>query len=116
MVANNIVQNTSGAAIVDVGQGTKIEGNIVFPMGAMATAGVMEGSKMMDPMLIKVDGVFRLSTGSPAIDAALGSYAYVMDDMDGHPRMKPDVGADELATGMITRRALTEADVGPNAP
>ena len=36
VVANNIVQNTSGAAIVDVGQGTKIEGNIVFPMGAMA--------------------------------------------------------------------------------
>ena len=67
-------------------------------------------------MLAKVDGVFRLSMGSPAIDAALGSYAYVMDDMDGHARIKADVGADELATGMITRRALVDADVGPNAP
>ena len=74
VVANNIVQNSSGAAIVNVGQGTKIEGNIVFPMGAGATAGVMAGSRMIDPKLMQVDGVFRISMGSPAIDAALGAY------------------------------------------
>jgi poly(beta-D-mannuronate) lyase len=76
----------------------------------------MTGVKVMNPMLAKIDGVFRISMGSPAIDAAVGSYDYVMDDMDGHPRDKVDVGADELASGMITRRALVEADVGPNAP
>jgi poly(beta-D-mannuronate) lyase len=78
--------------------------------------GVMTGVMMVNPMLTKIDGAFRLSMGSPAIDAALGSYPYVMDDMDGQPRMKADVGADEMAPGMITRRALTEADVGPAAP
>jgi poly(beta-D-mannuronate) lyase len=116
VIANNIVQNSSGAAIVNVGQGTKIEGNIVFPMGAGATVGVMEGSQMIDPKLMQMDGVFRISAGSPAIDAALGAYTYVMDDMDGHPRAKADIGADEMAPGMVTRRPLVEADVGPNAP
>jgi hypothetical protein len=114
-VANNIVVNASGAGIVDVGMGTKVENNIVFPMGG-GTVGVMNGVKMIDPMLVKMDGVFRLMPGSPAIDAALGNYDYVKDDMDGHPRDKADIGADELAPGVITRRALTEADVGPNAP
>jgi hypothetical protein len=98
-----------------MGQGTKLEGNIVNPIEA-GTPGTMIGVKVTNPMLAKIDGVFRLSTGSAAIDAAVGSYAYVVDDMDGHPRDKVDVGADELATGMITRRALVEADVGPNAP
>jgi hypothetical protein len=28
----------------------------------------------------------------------------------------PDVGADELSDAMISRRPLTPADVGPNAP
>jgi hypothetical protein len=116
VVANNIVVNASGAGIVDVGMGTKIENNIVFPMGGGATIGVMTGVQMIDPMLMKMDGVFRLTAGSPAIDAAMGNYAYVMDDMDGHARNKPDIGADELAPGIITRRPLTEADVGPNAP
>jgi hypothetical protein len=115
VVANNIVQNSGGEAITNVGQNTKIEGNIVNPVeGAMP--GVMMGSQVVNPMLVKLDGAFRLSAGSPAIDAAVGSYTYVMDDMDGHPRAKSDVGADELATGVIIRRALTEADVGPNAP
>jgi poly(beta-D-mannuronate) lyase len=54
--------------------------------------------------------------GSPAIDSAVGTYEYVTDDMDGHMRAKADVGADELGPGMITRRPLVEADVGPNAP
>jgi hypothetical protein len=115
VVANNIVVNTSGAAIVDVGEGTRIENNIIFPrMGA--TAGVMTGSRVIDPMLTMMDGVFRIGMGSPAIDAALTTYDYVMDDMDGQPRTKPDIGADELAPGMMTRRPLVEADVGPDAP
>jgi hypothetical protein len=113
VIANNIVVNPSGAAYVNVGQNTKVEGNIFN--GGMG--GLTEGVKMMDPMLMKVDGVFRLSSGSPAIDASVGNYAYVVDDMDGQMRTKPDLGADELVMGgVITRRPLTEADVGVNAP
>ena len=115
VVANNLVQNTTGAAIADMGQGTKLEGNIINPVEA-GMPGTMTGVTMVNPMLAKVDGVFRLSMGSPAIDAAVGNYDYVTDDMDGHPRNKVDVGADEVASGMITRRPLVDADVGPNAP
>ncbi len=116
VVANNIVQNGIGPAIIDLGQGTRIEGNIVNPIGAMTTPGVMQGVRVVDPMLMKVDGVFRLSIGSPAVDAAIGQFDYVVDDMDGHARAKADVGADELAPGVVTRRPLTQADVGPDAP
>jgi poly(beta-D-mannuronate) lyase len=116
VVANNIVQNSLGGAITDVGDKTKIEGNIVNPVEG-GTVGVTMGAKMVNPMLVKMDGVFRLGMGSPAIDAAVGSYGYVMDDMDGQPRNAADVGADELvAGGNITRRPLGEADVGPNSP
>jgi poly(beta-D-mannuronate) lyase len=113
VVANNIVVNPSGAAYVDVGQNTKVEGNVFS--GGMG--GLTAGVQMMDPMLVKVDGIFRLGPGSPAIDAAVGTYDYVTDDMDGQPRTKTDLGADELVMGgVITRRALTEADVGLDAP
>ena len=114
VVANNVVQHASGEGIANLGTGTKLEGNIVHAMGGMQT--LTSGVRLVDPMLAKMDGVFRPLAGSPLIDAAVGGYAYVMDDMDGHPRAKPDVGADEVAPGVITRRALTEADVGVNAP
>jgi hypothetical protein len=42
--------------------------------------------------------------------------AYVTDDMDGQPRAKNDVGADEMIPGLVMRRPLTEADVGPASP
>jgi poly(beta-D-mannuronate) lyase len=40
----------------------------------------------------------------------------VTDDMDGQPRIKADVGADELAPGPTIRQPLTATDVGPDAP
>ncbi|HXU80017.1 MAG TPA: polysaccharide lyase 6 family protein [Polyangia bacterium] len=110
VVANNLVQNPSGAGIVETsGVGTVYEGNI-------SSAGAGPGTKIADPKLVKTNGAFRLVAGSPAIDGAVGSYPYVTDDMDGQPRAKPDVGADELATGPLLRHPLTEADVGPDAP
>jgi hypothetical protein len=116
VVANNIVQNTTGAAITDTGEGTKIEGNILFPMGG-GTPGVAAGNRVIDPMLTKVNAVFRPAPGSPVIDSALDGYPYVMEDIDGHPRVKPDVGADELSDAPMTHPGpLTAPDVGPNAP
>ena len=41
---------------------------------------------------------------------------YVTDDIAGHPRAKPDIGAQQFSTEMALRRPLTAADVGPNAP
>ena len=114
VVANNLVQNTSAAAIADGGEGTRFEGNIIFPMG-MAMPGVAS-SMMADPKLVRVGDMWKLGPGSPAIDAAVGMYPFVTEDMEGQPRMKNDVGADELSTAPGIARPLTEADVGPNAP
>jgi hypothetical protein len=111
VVANNLVQNPSGGAgiIATRGENVTYEGNI-------SSAGAGPGTKVADPKLVKMDGLFRIAEGSPAIDAAVGNYAYVTDDLDGQPRAKSDVGADELATSAVMRHALTEADVGPDAP
>jgi len=52
---------------------------------------------------------------SPAIDAAAGSFLFVTDDIDGQPRSKPDLGAQERADG-AGKDPLTAPDVGPDAP
>jgi hypothetical protein len=111
VAANNLIQNPMGDAITHAaGEGTRFEGNL-----ASANPGVTMGTRVADPMLVKMEGAFRVAAGSPAIDSAAGAYDYVTEDLDGQPRSKNDVGADELAPGPL-RRPLTEADVGPDAP
>lgn len=62
------------------------------------------------------NGLLRLSSGSPAIDASVGTYSYVTRDFDPQPRAgKPDVGADEYNSSAV-RKPLTKADVGVSAP
>ncbi len=91
------------------------EGNILFN----ATPGIIpsSGFTMVNPQLsADASGVFHISSTSPAINASVGSFPYVIDDMDGQLRSStPDVGADEFSTAPVTRHALTPADVGPNA-
>jgi hypothetical protein len=72
--------------------------------------------RKIDPMLAPSGDVFRLRAGSPAIDAADPSFAFVTDDFEGQARVHPDIGADELSTAPVSRRPLTERDVGPSAP
>jgi hypothetical protein len=62
-------------------------------------------------------GLYRLSSGSPAIDAGVGSYPSVAKDFDLQARTGAfDVGADEYFASGATRAPLTKADVGPAAP
>jgi len=67
----------------------------------------------VDPLLaVSSDGLFRPSTGSPAIDAAPSSTLF-LNDMDGQPRDGLfDIGADEASGAQITRIPLTANDVG----
>jgi poly(beta-D-mannuronate) lyase len=95
-IANNLLQ---GGSVGGGGQNTRSMGNLT------------------NGGLTMVDGMWRLPSGSPAIDAATTAFDYVTEDVDGDKRMgKADVGADEYAATMPMRRPLTEADVGPNAP
>jgi hypothetical protein len=112
VVAYNIVQGT-GPLITEVaGANSKFAGNI-----ANGTPGVSDGVMMMDPKLVKVGDIFQIAAGSPAIDAAdTAMYPFVIDDIDGKPRTKADVGANEVSSSPAKYGILTEADVGPMAP
>jgi hypothetical protein len=67
-----------------------------------------------DPKLARDPaGEYHLQKGSPAIDAAKGSYAAVTMDMDAQARTgKPDVGADEFSTAPVKAKVLDPSDVG----
>jgi hypothetical protein len=112
-VAYNIVQGGSGL-YTQTASSTNIKylGNI-----ASAAAGVKTGVMVVDPKLVKMGEVFTIGAGSPAIDGAMPTFTYVMDDVTGRARTgTPDIGANELSTDAPKFGPLTEADVGPLAP
>jgi poly(beta-D-mannuronate) lyase len=74
------------------------------------------GFRRVDPRLqVDASGHYHIGPDSPAIDAAVGVYA-VTEDIEGKPRLRPDVGADEVSSAPPLRHRLTPADVGPDAP
>ncbi|HEX8866513.1 MAG TPA: polysaccharide lyase 6 family protein [Lentzea sp.] len=114
--ANNIIRGSSGGVVsMHSGSVVKYEGNIVWS----GTGGNMptSGYRSVDPKLVRdANGLLRLSSASPAIDASVGVYSYVTHDFDPQERTgKADVGADEYSPA-APRKALTKADVGPSAP
>jgi hypothetical protein len=113
VVADNIVKGTSGTLVtLPSGSTVKYEGNITFG----GSAGIP--SKAVDPKLVKdANGLYRLASGSPAINAGAGSYPYAAKDFDLQARTGTfDVGADEYLASGTTRVPLTKADVGPASP
>jgi poly(beta-D-mannuronate) lyase len=113
-VANNLLQGT-GPMLVEVAGSlnTKFATNMVNGAAGVDKPGAVT---MGDPKLTRVGEVFRLSAGSPAIDAADPAFT-VVDDIDGNPRSgKLDIGADELVSEGAQRGPLTEKDVGPLSP
>ncbi|QNE73320.1 lyase precursor [Streptomyces finlayi] len=117
VIADNLLVGSAGS-LVAMGKTTGFtwQGNILW--GAAINGNIPSGGyRRVDPLLRREsDGIFRLSAGSPAINAATLASPAVADDIDGHPRgATRDVGADEYATTVPVRRPLTAADVGPNA-
>jgi poly(beta-D-mannuronate) lyase len=91
--------------------------NLVRSQNVIWTQNPGSGFVVADPQFTTVNGLQKLSAGSPAINAADINYSiFVSDDMDGQPRAGvPDIGADEFSAGAILRRPLTTNDVGPNS-
>ncbi|MFC8448902.1 chondroitinase-B domain-containing protein [Kitasatospora sp. NPDC057223] len=116
VVADNILSGGTGSLVAMGATGFTWQGNILW--GAAANGTVPSGGyRRVDPLLrLESDGVYRLSAGSPAINAATLTDPVVTQDLDGHPRgSSRDVGADEYTTLAPVRRPLTPADVGPDA-
>ena len=119
VIANNIVRGDNGTLVIlsaDPPVNFSWEGNILW--GTAANGNIpTSGFRRVDPLLMSVSGLYHLGAGSPAVDTGVGSYPEVVADMDGQTRDGArDVGADESTTDAVTRRPLTTADVGPNAP
>ncbi|ANZ35410.1 lyase [Lentzea guizhouensis] len=114
VLANNVIQGSS-SKLVDMMSGStvKYEGNIVWG----GTAGMPNGYKTVDPKLVRdANGLLRLASGSPAVNASVGTYSYVTRDFDLQARSGTrDVGADEYNSSAV-RKPLTKADVGVSAP
>ncbi len=89
------------------------EGNIM--QGSGPGIPLPAGITLMDPKLFRaVDGLWRPDSTSPVIDAAIGDYPSIVDDMDSQSRgLKKDVGADEVSSDSIIHRPLSAKDVGP---
>ncbi|TDU84256.1 poly(beta-D-mannuronate) lyase [Kribbella voronezhensis] len=118
-ISDNLLVGDSGS-LVDMPylQGITWSGNILW--GSASNGNIpSSGFTRADPKLVAgSDGVYRLSTGSAAVNASSQDHSsQVTDDLDGQPRVAPyDVGADELSTATTLRHPLTPTDVGPNAP
>ncbi|MFV0467721.1 MAG: chondroitinase-B domain-containing protein [Dysgonomonas sp.] len=137
-ISNNIfVQNT--APIVQVHTASSLSGvafsnNIMYPTNT-ATIGISLSEsevKQIDPQLEKTDcvtpdgncnyklptAVYKLTAGSPAIDAAIGDANLVSADFEGQFRGDArDIGADEYNSdeSSIINGVLSSEHVGPYA-
>jgi poly(beta-D-mannuronate) lyase len=117
--ANNIIVGGDEAVTID-GPLTNPtwEGNIVWKNdggpGDIPTSGFTE----VDPGLQAArGGRYRLRDDSSAIGKGVGSYPYVLLDIDGQPRGESkDVGADQVSKEPDTNRGLAPDEVGPHAP
>jgi hypothetical protein len=97
-----VVANNLSSGVREGGTGTKYAGNITTNVPAPGAGGAE---------------IQKLAAGDPAVDAAASGFDFVTDDIDGQPRSRNDVGADELSEAPVTLHGpLSEKDVGPDAP
>lgn len=115
--ANNILQGGGVAAKIEGPYADAVwEGNLVWNTGGPGDLPA-DAYVAADPRLGgDAPGGAHLQEGSPAIDAATGSFPGVTVDIDGQPRGEgevKDVGADEVSEAPVLARPLTPDDVGP---
>jgi hypothetical protein len=105
-----IVHNTFLGSVTISGSGHTIANNIGGGGGmgnmSVAAAGLQRKGEVM-----------AITATSPAVNKAVGTFPFLTEDVEGQPRDRPDIGADEWSTTppMNLRRPLLPADVGPDA-
>ncbi len=125
-IANNLVIGGAGNLVFDKGESTNTwQGNIVYNSGLaveVAGTGKTSGQVLLgNPAMVGTNkngyDVQTPSAGSIAVDASVGTYTYVIYDIDGEGRRNPDVGADEYsASPTLVFKPLQPTDVGPGTP
>jgi len=120
MISCNIITGSKGYLINDHtdSRSTVFIKNIVYPKGAAVASNIqMQEDEVwvIDPLLNNVDGIYRISALSPAINKAIDGFTYVKEDIDFQPRKIPrNIGAQEYSESQKTFRPLEESDVGLN--
>ena len=111
--ANNLI-STSGETLFQGNQGQNFQ--FVSNIATGSNLGISsQGFTNVNPQLSRgADGLLRLTSSSPAIDAAFaGLNATDGIDIDGQPRGATfDIGADEFSTVAFTDGPLSGDDVG----
>ncbi|HTQ30001.1 MAG TPA: chondroitinase-B domain-containing protein [Opitutaceae bacterium] len=117
--ADNILQGgTTAVSISGTGPYSNPvwSNNIIWNAGSIGNIPASGYTSVNPQLAADTNGIYRLQSGSPAINAGTGSYPQVTVDMDGQPRdSSPDIGADEYSSASITAKYLTSTDVGPAA-
>ena len=115
VIANNIVQAVeTHVNILSEPVNLSLLGNLVFAPGLEIPE--LEGVERIETKLQKSnDWLWRPASGSPAIGAFKGEFAFVTEDMDGQSRKSPkDAGADQVSGEPVLNKPLTpSSDVGP---
>jgi len=116
VVANNLIVGSGGPLYSEIKtSNTQFAGNIGYGGTLSDVTRATYEIREADPLFVTVNGLKKLSSGSPAINAAAGAFPFVTDDMDGQLRDAADVGADEFSSAPGFRQPLTVAEVGPDA-
>jgi poly(beta-D-mannuronate) lyase len=100
-VANNIITGSSGNLVTVSSGDVSLENNILYPTGSASVGNVpTSGYSKLNPQLVSLDGMFRPSATSPAINAVQTTETYgITTDIDGQIRTGMfDIGADEYRT------------------
>ena len=87
-LSNNLVQGSSSLVRIVASENLTVMGNILW--GSGSTSGLAaSGYRKINPLLsLGGDGLYRIGSGSPAIDASASSasFSFVTLDMDGQSR------------------------------
>jgi len=118
-IVNNLISTDQDPLFAGIeGTGFTYESNIAFGQSLGSTSG--SGITIVDPLLSRdADGVFRLSSNSPAIDAAFAGFASAVGGIDADGQLRDinfDIGADEFSATPVLRGPLSAEDVGNYFP
>jgi poly(beta-D-mannuronate) lyase len=119
-VANNVIYTTLAPALFLYSSTSNIvnptyEGNIFYGTSLGITpqpSGITVKNPNLASEIIDGQKFYRLTDSSAAINAAVGDYPYVTEDIEGQVRSGiKDIGADEYGKG--PNKPVTPSDVGP---
>ena len=117
-ISNNVVVDTD--KVFQFAEFTPVnftyQGNIRqnSPWGDLNPGGFITSNPQFQNSTINGYQLKTPGGGSPVINGAIGTFAFLTDDLFGNPRNTPDVGAIEVPFTPQTIQPVSASDVGPS--